>query len=52
MHCVGELQLRQQDYSYTYSDDIPVSRSRSVVDHYTQGYRNVETTITYYEYVK
>ncbi|MBO7489472.1 MAG: hypothetical protein J6T88_04255 [Bacteroidales bacterium] len=40
------------DYSYTYSDDIPVSRSRSVVDHYTQGYRNVETTITYYEYVK
>ncbi len=40
------------DYSYTYSDDIPVSRSRSVVDHYTQGYRYVETTITYYEYVK
>ena len=40
------------EYSYTYSGDLPVSRSRSVVDHYTQGYRNVETTITYYEYVK
>ncbi len=38
-------------YSYTYSSDLPVSRSRSVVDHYTQGYRYVETDIVYYEYL-
>lgn len=38
------------EYSYTYSGDLPVSRSRSVVDHYTQGYRYVETTINYFDY--
>lgn len=41
----------KQSYSYTYSDDLPTSRSRSVVDHYTQGYRYVTTHITYYEYI-
>ena len=42
----------KQSYSYTYSDDLPTSRSRSIVDHYTQGYRYVKTYITYYEYIE
>lgn len=38
------------NYSYTYSDDIPVSRSNVVVDHYAQGYRTVTSHVTTFEY--
>lgn len=39
------------NYSYTYSGELPVSRSRSVVDHYAQGNRIVYSYVTYYQYV-
>ena len=38
------------NYSYTYSKDIPVSRSNVVIDHYTQGYRTVTSQVTTFEY--
>ena len=40
------------NYSYTYSGDLPVSRSRSVVEHYAQGNRIVYSYVTYYQYVE
>lgn len=43
---------QKMSYTFTYSTDLPTSRSRSVVNHYTQGYRYVETTIQYFEYVE
>lgn len=49
---VAERDGTKNSYSYTYSDDLPASRSQSIVDHYTQGYRYVETTIQYFEYVE
>ena len=49
---VAESDGTKLSYSYTYSDDLPASRSQSIVDHYTQGYRYVETTIQYFEYVE
>lgn len=39
-------------YSYTYSEKLPVSRSRNEIDHYTQGYRYVDVYITYFEYIE
>ncbi|MBP5190891.1 MAG: hypothetical protein J6031_08275 [Bacteroidales bacterium] len=44
--------IEKESFSYTYSSDLPTSCSRSVVDHYTQGYRYVTTYITYYEYLE
>ena len=38
------------NYSYTYSDDIPVSRSNVVISHYQQGYRAVSSQVTTFEY--
>lgn len=40
----------KQNYSYTYSEDLPTSVSQSIIDNYTTGYRYVYTYITMLEY--
>ena len=37
-------------YSYTYSENIPVTRVESRIDNYAAGYRNIVTTIIYFDY--